>query len=167
MEPEIDPTFEILLETDEFIAVNKSGNCPVHEGGLYKENCLVRILEKKFGHRYFPVYRLDRETSGIVVFAKKSEFVKKIFDSISEKEYVAVCRGNLSEKQTIDLPIGETKGEHIDWKKCISDDGKKSKTEIMPIQFSDGFSIVKAIPKTGRAAPDKGASSSDRPPNIK
>ena len=83
MEPEIDDSFRILFEDNEIVVVDKSGNCPVHEGGLYKENCLTRMLEKKFG-RLLPCYRIDRETSGIVVFGKRK--VCKVED----KEYVGI-----------------------------------------------------------------------------
>jgi RluA family pseudouridine synthase len=149
-EPNIDPKIEILHEDDSCIAVSKSGNIPVHEGGLYKENCLTRILEKKFGFRLLPVYRLDRETSGIVIFAKKSSEVKRLHDAITLKEYTAVCEGNIAKKQKIDVKIGECAGEHIKWKKCVSKEGKEALTEINPVKNFKGFCVVHAIPKTGR-----------------
>lgn len=147
-EPEIDSKFDILYEDDFCIAVNKSGNIPVHEGGLYKKNCLTALLEKKLGYRVFPVYRLDRETSGIVVFAKNKEAFKHI--KISEKEYIAVCKGKISKEIIVDEPIGEKKGDFIDWKKCVSKEGKSAKTRIIPIKSNKEYSIIRVLPLTGR-----------------
>jgi len=147
-EPEIDSRFDITYEDDFCIAVSKSGNIPVHEGGLYKKNCLTALLEKKLGYRVLPVYRLDRETSGIVVFAKSREAFKNI--KISDKEYIAVCKGKLSKELVVDEPIGEKKGDYIDWKKCVSKDGKSAKTKIIPIKSNKEYSVVRVLPLTGR-----------------
>jgi RluA family pseudouridine synthase len=147
-EPEIDPKFDIVFEDDNCVVVSKSGNMPVHEGGLYKKNCLTALLEKKLGFRVFPVYRLDRETSGLVVFAKNKKAFEKI--KISDKEYVAVCNGKISDDILIDKPIGETKGDFIDWKKCVDEKGKPAKTKIIPIKIFKDYSLVKIILYTGR-----------------
>lgn len=147
-EPLIDPSFDIVYEDKDCIVVSKSGNIPVHEGGLYKKNCLTALLEKKLGFRVFPVYRLDRETSGLVVFAKNKSSFKKI--NISEKEYIAVCKGKIDKEITVDEPIGETKGDFIDWKKCVSPDGKPAKTRIIPIKNFLEYTIVRVLPLTGR-----------------
>jgi RluA family pseudouridine synthase len=147
-EPLVDSKFDIVYEDENCVVVNKSGNIPVHEGGLYKKNCLTALLEKKLGFRVFPVYRLDRETSGLVVFAKNREAFKKI--KISEKEYIAVCNGKIDKEIIIDKPIGEKKGDFINWKKCVVEHGKNAKTKIIPIKNFKDYSIVKIIPYTGR-----------------
>ena len=149
-EPQIDPSHEIIYEDDSVVIVNKSGNLPVHEGGLYKENCLTKILENRYGHRLFPVYRIDRETSGIVVFARSSEKVKEIAPKIRHKEYIAVCRGKIDKIIKIDEPIGECKGEHIRWKKCVSKEGKSAVTVVLPDKSTEKYSIVTVKPQTGR-----------------
>jgi RluA family pseudouridine synthase len=147
-EPLVDSKFDIVYEDDFCVVVNKSGNIPVHEGGLYKKNCLTALLEKKLGYRVFPVYRLDRETSGLVVFAKNREAFKKI--KISEKEYIAVCNGKIDKEIIIDKPIGEKKGDFIDWKKCIDKNGKPAKTRMIPVKNFKEYSAVRIIPYTGR-----------------
>ncbi len=117
---------------------------------MYKKNCLTSILEKVLGKRVYPIYRLDRETSGIVVFSKEKEITKSISEKISGKEYVAICSGNIKKKLVINEPIGERKGDFIKWKKCVSPEGKKACTEIVPQISLKDYSFVKAIPKTGR-----------------
>ncbi len=149
-EPAVDYSLSVLFEDDSMIVVAKSGNMPVHEGGLYVQHCLTAILEKRLGYRVFPVFRLDRETSGIVVFAKNSSFVKGLFDSISSKEYVAVVRGVLRSDVVIDTPIGECAGDFIDWKKCVASSGKKSVTSVFVQRVVGGNTLVRVVPQTGR-----------------
>jgi 23S rRNA pseudouridine1911/1915/1917 synthase len=162
VEPEIDTNNIIIFENEDLILVNKSGNCPVHEGGAYKENCLTRILELKYGHRVFPVYRLDRETSGLIVFSKKNEMVHHIKNTLSDKKYYAICENAFKPEEygvekTIDEPIGETKGDHINWKKCVDkENGNCATTVILPIKdvilkgSNEIGSLIEVMPKTGR-----------------
>jgi len=149
MEPEINPEFEILYEDDDCVAVNKSGNCPAHEGGLYHENTLTRLLEKRFNYRLYPVYRLDRETSGIIVFAKNRNAVKNI--KIFNKEYLAVCTGRIRDnKFTISKPIGEVKGEYIKWKKAVRPEGKPAITHIKVVKRYEDRTLALIKTETGR-----------------
>jgi 23S rRNA pseudouridine955/2504/2580 synthase len=75
---EIDTSYKILYEDNDIIAVDKSGNCPIHPGGIrFKNNSLLTQLEKDLEIKLYPVYRIDRETSGIVVFAKKKIYSKR------------------------------------------------------------------------------------------
>lgn len=147
-EPEIDDGFDIIHETDKYVAVGKSGNCPVHEGGLYRLNCLTRIIEDHFGYRLYPVYRLDRETSGIVVFAKMRDYVRSI--RISGKEYLAICEGMVREGIKIDVPIGERQGDFVRWKKCVDPLGKAAATRIFPVSSHESMSVISAVLQTGR-----------------
>jgi RluA family pseudouridine synthase len=145
----VDASYEVVAETEEFLLINKSGNIPVHEGGRYQDNSLTKVLEKKYG-KVYPVYRLDRETSGLVLFAKTTEVVHKLFSNISEKEYVAVVAGVMTDPVIVDLPIGECAGEHVTWKKCVDPKGKPATTEVYPIKSFDDMTLVRVVPKTGR-----------------
>lgn len=148
MEPVVDSRFEVLYDDDICIAVNKSGNLPVHEGGLYYENTLTRILEKKYGKRLYPVYRLDRETSGIVVFAKRREQVKTV--KIKDKEYLAVVEGVIKQRLVIDSPIGEIKGEYVKWKMSVTKTGRSAETVVEPVKALKNATLLRIFPKTGR-----------------
>ncbi len=149
-EPAVDFSYSVLFEDDSMIVVSKSGNMPVHEGGLYVRHCLTAVLAERVGYRVFPVFRLDRETSGIVVFAKSSSLVKRLFDSISCKEYVAIVCGILSSDVVIDAPIGECKGDFIDWKKCVAVDGKKAVTSGFVSRVVGKNTLVRVVLQTGR-----------------
>lgn len=111
-EPEIDPRYQLIYEDNEFLAVNKSGNLPVHPSGVFFRNTLVMLLENDLGAKLFPVHRLDRETSGAILFGKSAEaasLMQKNFGTF-EKSYRAVVRGVPVKKEfTVDVPIGQAR----------------------------------------------------------
>jgi len=100
---------EIIHETNDFIAVNKPAgllSIPDREG---KEISLKQILQQKYAP-VFTVHRLDKETSGIILFAKNESAHKalsQIFETReAEKYYYALVHGKLSQQHgTIDMPI--------------------------------------------------------------
>jgi 23S rRNA-/tRNA-specific pseudouridylate synthase len=62
----------VLHEDEEFIAFNKPSSMPVHPCGNFMQNTLIKIAEAEMGFdKLKTVHRLDRQTSGIVFFAKK------------------------------------------------------------------------------------------------
>ena len=69
IEPPVRTDYTILAETDDFLVVNKPGNLPVHPSGCYFNHTLQRLLSADLGKIVHPVNRLDRETSGVVLFA--------------------------------------------------------------------------------------------------
>jgi 23S rRNA pseudouridine1911/1915/1917 synthase len=101
----------IIFENDDFVALNKpSGllSIPDREG---KEISLKTILQEKYG-QIFTVHRLDRETSGIILFAKNAEMHKHLSKQFEERQtekiYHGLVIGSPSNKNgTIDAPIAE------------------------------------------------------------
>ena len=72
LEPEVDPYFEIIFEDDALIALSKSGNLPTSPSGKYYKNTLVNLVKAQFKlKRLYTLHRLDRETSGGIIFAKR------------------------------------------------------------------------------------------------
>ena len=69
-EPEVDFNYSIIFENDNYIAVCKTGNLPVHPSGIFFKNTLITSLEEKTGCRFYPVHRLDRETSGAILLSR-------------------------------------------------------------------------------------------------
>lgn len=155
---DIDINYKILYEDDLLLAVDKSGNCPVHPGGIrFKNNSLLTQLEKDLNcnnnssegnHiKLYPVYRIDRETSGIVVFAKNNSVIKDL--KIENKIYLAICKGEV-EEQHINLPISKIRGDYIDWKYGVDENGKHCQTFIKPIKSNKKYSLVEVKLFTGR-----------------
>ena len=71
-EPAIDAGYTVIFENENYLAVNKTGNLPVHPSGIFFRNTLVMLLEDQRHENFFPVHRLDRETSGAILFGKNS-----------------------------------------------------------------------------------------------
>jgi len=143
---------EIIFENDQFIVVNKPPgllSIPDREG---KEPSLKQLLQQKYD-QVFTVHRLDRETSGIIVFAKDAEthkFLSQAFEERSvEKYYVGIVNGSVPEKQkTIDAPIMEhsvKRGLMI-----INKKGKPAVTDYEVLEDFGKFSFLQFRIHTGR-----------------
>ncbi len=146
------PAFEIIVENDHFIAVNKPAgllSIPDREG---KEPSLKQMLIRQYG-QIFTVHRLDRDTSGIIVFAKDEDTHKYLSGAFEErnveKYYLGLVKGVLPEKKkTIDVPIMEhpgKKGVMVPHKK-----GKPSVTDYEVVEEFGKFSLLQFRIHTGR-----------------
>jgi 23S rRNA pseudouridine1911/1915/1917 synthase len=144
----------ILLEDDAVLAINKPSGLLVLPD-RYDHNLLnlYDLLKETFG-TIFMVHRIDRETSGVVLFAKTVEAHAQLNTAFEqrqvEKKYRAIVAGTShTESDSINLPIIEN--EHgvrkmkIDMKK-----GKEARTDYAVIESFDGYALVEARPHTGR-----------------
>lgn len=143
---------DIIEETDHFIAINKPAgllSIPDREG---KEPNLKHILREKYGD-IFVVHRLDRETSGVIIFAKDEEthkFLSVAFeDRTVEKFYQGIVTGTLpTPTGTVDQPIAENttkRGEMLIHKR-----GKASVTDYEVEEAYGKYSLVRFRIHTGR-----------------
>jgi 23S rRNA pseudouridine955/2504/2580 synthase/23S rRNA pseudouridine1911/1915/1917 synthase len=143
---------EILFENDSFIAINKPAgllSIPDREG---KEPSLKSWLREKYGN-IFTVHRLDRETSGVIVFAKDEEthkFLSVAFEQRDvEKFYQGLVQGSLPEtKGSIDLPIMEHPAKPGTM--VVNKHGKASLTDYEVIEDLGLYSLVQFNIHTGR-----------------
>ncbi len=143
---------EILFENDSFIAINKPAgllSIPDREG---KEPSLKSWLREKYGN-IFTVHRLDRETSGVIVFAKDEEthkFLSVAFEQRDvEKFYQGLVQGSLPEtKGSIDLPIMEHPAKPGTM--VVNKHGKVSLTDYEVIEDLGLYSLVQFNIHTGR-----------------
>jgi len=142
----------IISENEAFIVLNKPAgllSIPDREG---KEISLKTMLQEKFGE-IFTVHRLDKETSGIIVFAKTSEAHKNLSQQFeareTEKIYAGLVLGVLADKKgTIDAPISEhptKKGTMV-----VNRKGKATITDFEVLEEFGIFSWVKFRIHTGR-----------------
>jgi tRNA pseudouridine65 synthase len=156
-QPEIDQ-IEIIYEDEYIVAVNKPNNFLVHHSH-YARNIVEETLLDKMKHQrnetFFPIHRLDRKTSGLLLCAKEKENVapfQALFNDYGiEKYYVALVRGYTDKAFEITSPVkhpesgrykealtlGETLG-HLELPLAIG-----------PYEQSR-YSLVKLLPKTGR-----------------
>lgn len=145
----------VLFEDQDFLVLDKPGNIavqPTREAGeATLENGLMAYLEA--GEYPHPVSRLDRGTTGLVLFAKSGyahELMKRrIHTPELQKEYLAVAQGSVPwDSGEINAPIGFTEGST--YKRCVRPDGAPSKTGYETLQRYEDKTLLKLIPYTGR-----------------
>lgn len=143
---------EIIFETDQWIALNKPHgllSIPDREG---KDVSLKQLLQEKYSE-IFTVHRLDRNTSGVIVFARDENTHKFLSQAFEERQvqkfYVGIVNGILPEKKnTIDQPIAENttkRGVMIIHKR-----GKPSVTDYEVLEEFGKYSFVQFQIHTGR-----------------
>lgn len=154
LEPGVDSDVGILYEDDALICINKNGNLPVHPSGRYFNNTLLRIMEKRLCIKLYPVHRLDKETSGVILFAKRADITSKIQKDFFriKKSYIAIVYGAFPEKEfMVDVPIGYDPASTVKKMRIASPEAKESARTRFKRIFSFGnYSLIKAFPETGR-----------------
>jgi tRNA pseudouridine65 synthase len=104
--------FEILYEDEHLVAINKPPGILVHRSRLSEDKVFVlQLLRDQIGQRLFPAHRLDRGTSGVLLFGKSAEAASSLgiqfMDKSLEKKYTAIIRGYVPEQDTIDYPLAD------------------------------------------------------------
>lgn len=145
---------------DEYIAVfNKPNDILIHHSymarNLIGEKTLLEILQDKYHHKYTPVHRLDRKTSGLIVMAKSTEYVKE-FQSLFEfsnvkKIYLALVRGHIKSEGAISSPVkgkdSKAYKEACTYYTCIK---HFTLNEPVAPYESSRYSLIQLNPSTGR-----------------
>ena len=151
---------DIVYEDDWMIIINKPSNLTVHPTMMHYDDSLsngVRYYFDKIGlkKKIRPVNRLDKDTSGLVVFAKceyiQEELKNQMTSNDFKKEYTAIIEGILDNKKgIIDSPIARKEGSIIE--RCIDDRGAPSITEyeVLNENIDKNYSLVRCNLKTGR-----------------
>jgi len=143
---------EIVAETEDFVAVNKPAgllSIPDREGD---ELSLKRLLMENYG-QVFTVHRIDRNTSGLILFARNEaahQFFSKAFEERTvEKYYLGIVTGTLAEKEkTIDAPIAQNSVRHT--LMIVHKRGKPSVTDYKVLEEFGRYSLLQFRIHTGR-----------------
>ena len=118
-------------------------------------------------NRVFIVHRLDRETSGVLVFAKSEEAKLRLQGewSETEKKYLAVVHGQCKKSaETITTYLAENKA-HVVYSTSDPDEGKAVPYGLSSAQADEGLRLAGSGPADGQEEPDPGASRRDRTPD--
>ncbi len=166
LEPKVNKNYKILFEDDYLMVIDKPANLPIHPAGKYYFNTLVELLKTDLSiTEIYPVNRIDRETSGLIILAKTKNVVSKMQKLFSEgkvkKEYMTIVFGKFKEDEfIIDKKLKKTqKGEIRDHMIVTAEeDGLDSRTQIKRIRnfkkmFKgeiEEFSLLKINLLTGR-----------------
>lgn len=159
-EPEVDPSYTVVLDRPGFLVVSKSGCLPVHPSGCYFHNTLLMLMREKYGE-LFVVNRLDRETSGLVVLAKDPEtagVLSGLFASRQvEKTYLAAVFGAFPPGTVVkngwlsaDPESPVRKKRRFTESDPGTEDAEPCATEFIRRKTCGGFSLVECRPHTGR-----------------
>ena len=134
-----------LYRDEHLMIVNKPSGLSVHKGWDADPVNAVKLLRKITGRYVHPVHRLDRPTSGALVFAFDSKTASRLQehfrDKTIDKRYVALARGVVPESIRVDHPVPKKpKGPRVD-----------AVTRVRRLAvIEDRYSLVEAYPETGR-----------------
>lgn len=149
---------DIIYEDDYLLVINKPANIAIHPSILHFDNSLsngVKFYFDKLGlkKKIRIVNRLDRNTSGIVVFAKNEYIqeclIKQMKTKELKKEYLAIAKGILESKSdTLNFPIARKEGSIIE--RTVNSDGDSAITHYDVVKEFNNISLVHIVLETGR-----------------
>ena len=147
---------DIVYQDKDLIVVNKDahlltiGTEKERDNTLYHKVLMYEKTKRK-SNKIFIVHRLDKETSGLVLFAKREE-IKDILQNnwdiyAIERKYVAVVEGKLKKKEdTLKNHLMENSIHHV----YVSDNGKLAITKYKVLKESKSYSLLDIVITTGR-----------------
>ena len=140
---------EIPYEDEDIIVLNKPPLLPVHESRNHIGDTLSNFVAYHCGENmaFRAVYRLDRDTSGLVLVAKNELAAAKLAGKI-KKDYYAVVDGTIENEGIVDAPIARCGDSII--KRKVDENGETAITEYFPIKSNGNATLVKFNLKTGR-----------------
>lgn len=140
---------EIPYEDEDIIVLNKPPLMPVHESRNHIGDTLSNFVAYHCGENmaFRAVYRLDRDTSGLVLVAKNELAAAKLAGKI-KKDYYAVVDGTIENDGIVDAPIARCGDSII--KRKVDENGETAITEYFPIKSNGNATLVKFNLKTGR-----------------
>ena len=141
---------DILYEDSALVFINKPPGVVVqqrmHEPG---EPFLHRLVEERVGAVYL-MQRLDRGTSGVMFFSKRSDLNVRLTRQFERKRirkrYLALCEGELAERQTIDAPLARIGAIKFG----VREHGRRAVTHLAPVEATPHGSLVAVELETGR-----------------
>lgn len=148
---------EILYQDEYIIAINKPSGLLVHKSYYARDvkEFAVQELRNQIGGQYvYPIHRLDRKTSGVLLFALDKNTLKVMNERFAtrevEKKYLAILRGWTPEEDTIDYDLTNDDGVK---QKAITH-YKRLQTAEIDLAYNNHptsrYCLVEAIPETGR-----------------
>lgn len=163
---EIDP-LEILYQDAYLVAINKPSGLLVHKSPIDKHETRFALqeLRDQIGQYVYPVHRLDKPTSGVLLFALSAEIAQMMSllfrSSEVKKEYIAIVRGYIEEQGLIDYPLKQMLDTKEQKKLGITKEEQEAKTTFKRLAIVElpyavsrypvaRYSLVKLFPQTGR-----------------
>lgn len=149
-------TLEILYQDACMVVINKPNGLLVHRSSIANdaEEFAVQLLRDQIGQFVYPVHRLDRKTSGVLLFALNKETTRLLQEEMQKKqttkEYHAIVRGYFPEQIKVEHALTNDKGKV---QEATTRFERLETTEIaVPLgkHSTSRYSLIKAFPETGR-----------------
>ena len=145
----------ILERTTDLLVVNKPPRIVCHPSTRGPWSSLVGACREYLGcDRLHMPSRLDRETSGVMVFALNQEAGRRLQRAVLKrrvrKTYLAILEGELRDCVTVDGPIGRDTQAAFFSRQAVTSDGQPAVTEFVPLEIRGAHTLVRAHPLTGR-----------------
>jgi tRNA pseudouridine65 synthase len=135
---------EILYRDDDLVAVDKPSGMPVHRGWAVDGVPVLQTLRDQIRRHVYPVHRLDRGTSGVLLFALCGEIAHGVqiqFEAHEiDKRYLALCRGHDPALVRVDHPLAQEEGG----------ERRPAVTDFKLLGRFERYGLYEARPLTGR-----------------
>jgi 23S rRNA pseudouridine1911/1915/1917 synthase len=157
----LEKLFAIIHEDDELLVINKPAGLVCHPTKTDEYSSLISRVRLHLGKDAVAhlVNRLDRETSGVTLVAKRDDTARELRrlweNRAVEKEYLAIVHGHVRETTgLIDVPLGKDESSRVAVKDRVRSDGLPSQTEFFVekcfSRMEGEFSLLRVLPRTGR-----------------
>jgi len=141
---------DILYEDEALIFINKPPGIVVQQRMHEPDEAFLHDIVLRHVSPAYLMQRLDRGTSGVIFFSKRSDLnvrFTRLFERKGiRKRYLAICEGALGERQTIDAPIARIGAIKFG----VREEGKRAITHIDPVEAQPSGSLLEIVLETGR-----------------
>ncbi|WP_413113773.1 tRNA pseudouridine(65) synthase TruC [Thaumasiovibrio sp. DFM-14] len=158
---------EIIYRDEHYIAVNKPAGMLVHRSWLdrHETRFVMQTLRDQIGQHVFPLHRLDRPTSGVLILGLSSEAASKMMPIFAEhqleKTYHAIVRGWINDAAVLDYPLKEELDKIADKHASQEKEAQSAITAYKPLATvevpiatgryqTSRYCLVEMMPQTGR-----------------
>ncbi|PKF62791.1 tRNA pseudouridine(65) synthase TruC [Psychromonas sp. psych-6C06] len=164
--PQASPDLEIIYRDEQLIAINKPSGLLVHRSWLdsHATEFAVQKLRDQIGEHVYPAHRLDRPTSGVLLFLLDKSYANNLMEQFAEqkteKRYLAVVRGHIGEG-LLDYALKKKLDKIADKHANQDQEAQEAQTYYKGLSFTElpiavrpypqsRYSLVELTPKTGR-----------------
>jgi tRNA pseudouridine65 synthase len=147
----------ILYRDDHYVAIDKPAGLLVHRSPISRDRVFaLQRLRDQLGRHVYPVHRLDRATSGVLLFGLSSDAARRAVDAFTEqaihRRYLAVARGWTAAGGLIDHPVADTDGN------ALAQPARTGFRRLARVELpfavdrypTSRYSLVEVQPETGR-----------------
>lgn len=159
--PEADPSLlqqlsrSVLYEDEAVLVLDKPAGLPVHAGSGIRLGLIEALAQLRPEQKLDLVHRLDRETSGCLVIAKRADALRQLHALMRGegivKQYLVLLGGRLTGgTRTVDMPLAGDRVRGGERMVEVDEQGKRAVTRFEPLETYGGATLARAVLETGR-----------------